>query len=72
MKLVACRSGVERHCPDLHRQVEEEGALLELVDCFDRCSVCELTLLLRIEGSMLRFRNGAAEVVEAIRAFREE
>lgn len=72
MKLVACRTGVERHCPDLHQEVEKEGAVLEFVDCFDRCSVCELSLLLRIEGSMLRFRNGAPEVVEAIRAFRGE
>lgn len=71
MKLVACRSGVDRHCPDLQAQVEGEGATLELVDCFDRCSVCELTLLVRMEGSMIRFRNGGAEVVEAIRALRE-
>lgn len=72
MKLVACRSGVERHSPDLPQQIAGEGATLELVDCMDRCSVCELSLLVRIQGSMIRFRQGSAEVVEAIRALREE
>lgn len=72
MKLVACRTGVDRHAPDLSGHVEGEGAELELVDCFDRCTVCELSLLVRIDGAMLRFRKGGPEVAEAIRALKEE
>ena len=72
MKLVACRTGVDRHCPDLQQHVEGEGASLELVDCFDRCTVCELSLLVRMQGSMMRFQNGGVEVAEAIRSLRED
>lgn len=71
VEVVACRTGVARHAPDLRSVVHEAGADFALVDCFDKCETCERVLLVRVGGVMLRCR-AVHELVAAIAALEGE
>jgi hypothetical protein len=62
---VVCQTGLGRHDPALAAKVSAAGGALSTVECFDKCETCELFLLARVDGAMMRFRS-SAELVEAI------
>lgn len=69
VEIVCCRSGLQRHAPGtpLSSPRTPAGRLISLVDCFDKCTTCELRLLARLDGSLMRFKDLDA-VDEAARA----
>jgi hypothetical protein len=71
IEVVVCKTGLERHDPLLPGKVEAAGGRLATTDCFDRCELCELVLLARIDGTMARFGSGD-ELAEALRTLAED
>ena len=71
MEITLCQTGVAKHAPSLRESFLEGEVQMGLVECFDKCETCERYLLVRIEGALVRFGSGA-ELVEAVRALREE
>ncbi len=67
--VVACARGVDQHAPDLGGLVASAGGDFSLVECFDKCEACERSLLVRIDGAMLRC-GSVHDVVEALAALR--
>ncbi len=70
LEVVMCRTSVARLAPELEAKIGAAGGRLGLVDCFDRCEICERSVLARLDGTMARFRT-SAELLEAVTALRE-
>lgn len=66
VEVVVCQTGLGRHDPALAGKLAAAGGRLGTVECFDRCETCELFLLARVDGAMMRFR-GSEELVDAVR-----
>ncbi|MBM4390500.1 MAG: HD domain-containing protein [Deltaproteobacteria bacterium] len=66
-----CKTGVQRHAPDIADHLLEVGARAEAVECFDKCDLCERFLLARIDGIFTKFRH-AQELVDAVEILRAE
>lgn len=64
--VVVCQTGLGRHDPALGGKLAMVGGRLATTECFDRCETCELFLLARVDGAMMRFR-GSEELVDAVR-----
>lgn len=68
-EVVMCKTGVERHCPDLAPRLAAVGGRLELIECFDKCEQCETFVLSKIDGSFFKCRVGQ-ELVDAVQTLR--
>ena len=64
-----CKTGVERHGPDLRERLAGVGGRLDLVDCFDKCEQCENYVLAKIDGAFFKCRL-AQELVDAVETIR--
>lgn len=64
LEVVGCRTGAARY-PDVADRVRAAGGSWALVDCFDRCEVCERGLLVRVDGVLMRM-GSVDELVEAV------
>ena len=69
MELVLCASGLNRHAPEIAKQLPS-GVQLSTVQCWDRCELCERALLVRLNGGMARFKT-QQELLQAIQALQE-
>ncbi len=69
MDLTACQTGIAKHAPDLPVRAQAAGASVSIVECFDKCETCERSLLVRIDGSMMRC-GGLDDLLAAIAALR--
>lgn len=66
VEVVVCQTGLGRHDPALGGKLAAVGGRMGTTECFDRCETCEIFLLARVDGAMMRFR-GSEELVEAVR-----
>lgn len=64
VEVTACQTGCQRY-QEAEQRVTEAGGTWTTLECFDKCSQCELALLARIDGAMMRFR-GVDELIEAV------
>ena len=67
--IVCCRTGIQKHAPEL-LGAAIGGNPVALTDCFDRCDACEIRLLAKLDGTLMRFDSSAA-LEEAVRALAE-
>ena len=68
--VVACQTGLARHPASARARVSEAGGRISTVECFDKCEICERSLLVRVGGTMMRCRD-VDELVEALIALAE-
>jgi len=65
-----CEEGLRRHTPALRRELERRGHQVRTLECFDRCEVCEVKVLVRLEGAQLAL-GSAADVIAAVTALQD-
>lgn len=56
-EVVVCRTGMDRHDPQLPGKIHSRGGRLGTVECFDKCETCEHFLIARIDGVTARFKT---------------
>ena len=73
MKVTLCQEGVARRAPQLPKRLQEAGAKVDFVECFDKCEACERHILARIDGASVAARSTGEllDMVAALRAERE-
>lgn len=64
LDVVGCQTGARRYA-DLAERVTSAGGQWTTVECFDRCDSCERALIVRVEGTLMRFA-GVDELAEAV------
>jgi hypothetical protein len=64
LEVVGCQTGAERY-EALAERVTAAGGRWSTVECFDRCEICEKSLIARVDGALMRFRS-VDELVEAV------
>lgn len=71
MKVILCSDGAVRHDPELVPRLEDAGARVEFVECFDRCETCERRVLARLDGASVATKT-ARELVEMVTTLIED
>ena len=71
MKVILCQDGAARHDPTLRVKLEERGAQVGFVECFDKCETCERRVLAKLDGASVAAKN-AEELLEMVSALMEE
>ena len=62
-----CKTGLQRHAPTLQTELGKlYNVQVDTTECFDKCESCELVLLARINGGMVRLKD-AEELLQSLR-----
>ena len=68
--LTFCEDGLRRHGHVLTKSLKEQGHVVRVEECFDRCEQCEVRLLVRIDSYFSAFHS-PTELVAALRDLEE-
>lgn len=68
--LTFCEDGLRRHGHTLKKSLTDQGHVVRVEECFDRCEQCEVRLLVRIDSYFSAF-NSPKELLAALQELEE-